>query len=237
MRIGIFDSGLGGINVLSCLIKKYPNNEYVYFGDTKNLPYGDKTKEELLKLASDAIDFLLTKNVELIIIACGTISSTCYTELKEKYHIPIIDIISPTINYLKKINLNKIGVIGTKRTIESEVFNIDNKKIFMKATPSFVPIIENNNVGENLSNILSDLSCFKDYDLLVLGCTHYPILKSIIENNLNTKTLDMGEVLANSIELQNNAKYGCELYFSSMSVNLVINIDNILNTEYKIYIK
>lgn len=237
MRIGIFDSGLGGINVLSCLIKKYPNNEYVYFGDTKNLPYGDKTKEELLKLASDAIDFLLTKNVELIIIACGTISSTCYTELKEKYHIPIIDIISPTINYLKKINLNKIGVIGTKRTIESEVFNIDNKKIFMKATPSFVPIIENNNVGENFSNILSDLSCFKDYDLLVLGCTHYPILKSIIENNLNTKTLDMGEVLANSIELQNNAKYGCELYFSSMSVNLVINIDNILNTEYKIYIK
>ena len=237
MRIGVFDSGLGGINVLSCLIKKYPNNEYVYFGDTKNLPYGDKTKEELLKLASNAIDFLLTKNVQLIIIACGTISSNCYSELKEKYHIPIYDIISPTIKYLENVNLDKVGVIGTKRTIESGIFNINNKKIFMKATPSLVPIIENNNVSENFSNILSDLSCFKDYDLLVLGCTHYPILKSIIENNLNTKTLDMGDVLVNNIELDNNTKYSCELYFSSISVNLVTNIDNILSTDYKIYIK
>ena len=82
MRVGIFDSGIGGINVLSCLRKKYPNNDYIYFGDTINLPYGDKTKAELMKLAHEAIDFLLTKNVELIIIACGTISSNCYNELK-----------------------------------------------------------------------------------------------------------------------------------------------------------
>ena len=237
MRIGVFDSGLGGINVLSCLIKKYPNNEYVYFGDTKNLPYGDKTREELLKLASDAIEFLQTKKVDLIIIACGTISSNCYDDLKEKYSIPIYDIISPTIEYLKKSNFSKIGVIGTKRTIESGIFDIENKKIFMKATPNLVPIIENNNVSENINNIIADLSCFINYDLLVLGCTHYPILKNIIETNLNTKILDMGEVLVNSINLDNNGIYSCELYFSSISVNLVTNIDNILNTNYKIYIK
>ena len=74
MRVGVFDSGLGGINVLSCLIEKYPNNEYIYFGDTKNLPYGDKTKDELFVLAKNAIQFLLSKNVDMIIIACGTLS-------------------------------------------------------------------------------------------------------------------------------------------------------------------
>ena len=236
MRIGVFDSGLGGINVLSCLIKKYPNNEYIYFGDTKNLPYGDKTKKELLKFASDAVEFLISKKVDLIIIACGTISSNCYTELKEKYNVLIYDIISPTINYLKSINLNKIGVIGTKKTIESNIFKI-NKNILTKATPSLVPIIENNNILENTDNIINDLSCFKDYDLLVLGCTHYPILKELIETNLNTKTLDMGEILTNSIKLDNKSKYKCELYFSEISVNLVINIDKIITTKYKIYVK
>lgn len=237
MRIGVFDSGIGGINVLSCLIKKYPNNEYIYFGDTKNLPYGDKTKEELMKLATNAIDFLLTKNVELIIIACGTISSNCYEELKKKYQIPLYNIVSPTIKYLENCNLEKIGVIGTNRTIESGVFNIDGKNILLKATPNLVPIIENNNVLENTYNIVDDLSCFKDYDLLVLGCTHYPVLKSILEDNLNTKTLDMGEVLADSIKLDNNSKYNCELYFSLISLNLINNINNILSTDYQIYTK
>ena len=121
MRIGIFDSGLGGINVLACLLKKYPNNEYIFFGDTKNIPYGDKSKDELMKLASNIIDFLLTKNVDIIIIACGTVSSTCYNELKNKYSVPLYDIISPTIEYLKHSNLNNIGVIGTNGTIKSNI--------------------------------------------------------------------------------------------------------------------
>ena len=237
MRIGVFDSGLGGINVLSCLIKKYPNNEYVYFGDTKNLPYGDKSKEELMKLASDAIEFLINKNVNLIIIACGTISSNCYNELKTKYNIPLYDIISPTLEYLRDIKLNKIGIIGTKKTIESNIFNIDGKDILMKATPSFVPIIENNDVIEKKDFILDELNCFNNYDLIVLGCTHYPILKDLIESNLNTKTLDMGEVLANKINLTNSDSYKCELYFSLVSVNLIVNINKILSNNYQIYIK
>ena len=236
MRIGVFDSGIGGINVLSCLIKKYPNNEYIYFGDTKNLPYGDKTKEELMKLANDAILFLLTKNVDIIIIACGTISSNCYEDLKNKYNIPIYDIISPTINYLNNCEYENIGVIGTKRTIESNVFNIPNKNIKMLATPSFVPIIENNLIKEKERDIINELSVFKSSDILVLGCTHYPSLKNVI-NKLNIKTLDMGEVLMNSINLTNNSKYSCELYFSLISVNLIDNINKILNNDYQIYIK
>ena len=237
MRIGVFDSGIGGINVLSCLIKKYPHNEYIYFGDTKNLPYGDKNKKELMQLASEAIDFLLTKNVELIIIACGTISSTCYNELKNKYDIPIYDIISPTIKYLEKCNLDKIGVIGTKRTIESKVFNIKNKHILMKETPNFVPIIENNTIIDKKDLIINQLTCFMNHDLLVLGCTHYPLLKELIEENIHVKTLDMGETLVNDIKLTNNGKDKCELYFSLISVNLIMNINLILGNNYEIYEK
>ena len=237
MRIGVFDSGLGGVNVLKSLIKKYPNNEYIYFGDTKNLPYGNKSKEELMHLASNAIDFLLTKNVDIIIIACGTISSNCYHELKEKYHLPIYDIISPTIKYLENSKWDKIGVIGTSKTIESNIFDLSNKKVLMKATPNLVPIIENNHVLENKEEIINDLMCFKDYDVLVLGCTHYPVLKDIIEDDLNIKTLDMGEVLTNQISLANDDRYQLELYFSLISANLVMSINNILKDDYQIYLK
>jgi len=104
MKVGIFDSGIGGLTVLKNLYKHYPNNEYIYFGDTLNLPYGTKTKEELKKLASNDVDFLLDKNVDIIIIACGTVSSNCINYLNHKYNIPIYDIISPTINYLNNSN-------------------------------------------------------------------------------------------------------------------------------------
>lgn len=236
MRIGIFDSGIGGINVLSCLIRKYPHNDYIYFGDTKNIPYGDKTKDELYKLAHEAIDFLLTKNVDIIIIACGTISSNCYNTLKDEYSIPIYDIVSPTIEYLKECSYSNIGVIGTKRTIESNIFAIPNKNIKMLATPSFVPIIENNEIKEKEQDIISELSCFKDSDILVLGCTHYPSLKEIIDK-IGIKSLDMGEVLIDKINIDNTGNNICELYFSLISVNLVKNVNKILNSDYQIYTK
>ncbi len=234
MKIGIFDSGIGGINVLSSLIKKYPNNEYIFLGDTKNLPYGNKTKEELIKLASNCIDFLISKNVDIIIIACGTISSTCFTELQKKYSIPLYDIISPTIKYLKNISYNNIGVIATKKTIESNIFNIKNKNILMKSTPSFVPIIENNRVYEEQKNIVNELMCFRKFDLLVLGCTHYPCLKELIEKELNIKTLNMGECLVNDLELPNNKKSSIKLYFSEINDNLIDNINKIINEKYEI---
>ena len=100
MRVGVFDSGIGGLTVLKKIYKHYPNNEYIYFGDTLNLPYGNKTKEELNNLSSLEIEFLLSKKVDMIIIACGTVSSNCIDYLKNKYNIPIYDIISPTISYL-----------------------------------------------------------------------------------------------------------------------------------------
>ena len=130
MRVGVFDSGIGGLTVLKNIYKHYPNNEYIYFGDTLNLPYGNKTKEELNNLSSLDIEFLLSKKVDMIIIACGTISSNCIDYLKNKYNIPIYDIISPTINYLNNSNYQNIGVIATNATINSHIFkNNVNKEI------------------------------------------------------------------------------------------------------------
>ena len=232
MRIGVFDSGIGGVNVLSSLIKKYPNNEYIYFGDTLNLPYGNKEKKELLKLACNAIDFLLSKHVDIIIIACGTISSNCYDDLKNKYDIKIYDIISPTLNYLKECEFKNIGVIGTTKTIESNIFKISNKNILMKQTPSFVPIIENNEIDDKQDDIINELKDFKNFDALVLGCTHYPLLKNLIQKKINVKTIDMGDILANRINISNNSTKSCELYFSKIDKNLLDNIKKILNTNY-----
>ena len=234
MRIGIFDSGLGGINVLSCLLKKYPNNEYIFFGDTKNIPYGDKSKDELMKLASNIIDFLLTKNVDIIIIACGTVSSTCYNELKNKYSVPLYDIISPTIEYLKHSNLNNIGVIGTKRTIESNIFNLKEKKMLLKSTPSFVPIIENNMIEEKKNEIITELSCFSSCKAIVLGCTHYPLLKDIIEKEIHIHTIDMGECLVNKLKLTNNTNQFIELYFSKLNNHLVQAVKRLIKGNYRI---
>lgn len=237
MRIGVFDSGIGGVNVLASLIKKYPNNEYIYFGDTKNLPYGNKSKKELLKLATNSINFLLEKKADIIIIACGTISSNCYNEIKKQYNTKIYDIISPTLTYLDNSNYRNIAVIGTIKTIESNIFNIPNKNVIMKKTPNFVPIIENDEIKKRKKEIIQELKDLSQNDILVLGCTHYPSLKEIIENNLHLKTLDMGEILTNHINLSNNSPKSYELYFSQIDNNLLKNIANILHDEYKIYLK
>ena len=234
MRIGIFDSGLGGINVLSCLLEKYPNNEYIFYGDTKNIPYGDKSKDELMKLASNIIEFLLTKNVDIIIIACGTVSSTCYEELKKKYAIPLYDIISPTIEYLKQSNLNNIGVIGTKRTIESNIFDLKEKKMLLKSTPSFVPIIDNNLIDEKKEEIISELKSFSTCNAIVLGCTHYPLLKDIIEKELHIPTIDMGECLVEKLKLTNNTNQLIELYFSKLNKHLIQSVKRLIKGKYRI---
>jgi len=236
MRIGIFDSGLGGVNVLKELVKKYPNNEYIFYGDTLNLPYGSKTIEELQTFASNIIDFLISKNVDLIIIACGTISSNCYQYLRNKYSIPIYDIVSPTIRYIEASPYNSIGVIATERTIESKIFERNAKVTLTKATKDFVRIIEDGIIDDKeIKEIENELSIFKDrVDTLVLGCTHYPFISNIITNYLNIPLIDMGVCLTNELTIQNNGTKKIDLYFSDISDNLKNNINLITNDDFTI---
>lgn len=232
MKIGVFDSGIGGLTVLRRLIEKYPNNEYIYYGDTKNISYGDKSIDELKVLVSNIIDFLIQKEVDMIVIACGTVSSNLSTYLKNKYNIKIIDIISPVIDYLNNSNYKRIGVLATGATINSKIFSSNIKKDIKEvACPKFVPLIENNNLSElkNCFNIYLDN--LKDRDLIVLGCTHYPIIKKEINKYLGNdiRLLDMSECIN---DITNNGKARVDLYFSKLDDMIINNISTII--EYKI---
>lgn len=192
--IGIFDSGVGGMTVLSEIKKKFPNEDLIYLGDTKNFPYGDKSKETIIKMAIKCVEFLIKNNVKLIIIACGTATSQALKELKNIYKIPIIGIITPTIiNIKRNINPNKrntIGVIATEGTIRSGKWEeelkqeIDNVIVINKACPLLAPMAEqgwtNNNVAKEA--IKEYMRPFKKQkiDKLILGCTHYPLFKELI---------------------------------------------------------
>ena len=236
MKIGVFDSGIGGLTVLKRLIKKYPNNEYIYYGDTKNIPYGNKSIEELKMLSSNIIEFLISKKVDLIVIACGTVSSNLCYYLKDKYSIKIIDIVTPTINYINKSNYKNITVLATQRTVDSKIFSKNiNKSVKEIPCPEFVPLIENNDF-DNLNYYLDEyLKEIKNNDLIVLGCTHYPIIKDKISNYFknNVKILDMAECID---IIQNETINKVDLYFSELSDTIVNNINKILESiKYKIY--
>ena len=234
MKVGLFDSGIGGLTVLKQLIDKYPDNDYIYFGDTINMPYGSKNIDELKKLARYNVEFLLKYNVDIIIIACGTVSSNCLEYLKDNYDISIIDIISPTINYLNNSKYNNIGIIATEATINSHIFKnrLINKNIYEISTPKLVPIIENNEY-DNINNVLNDyINKYKDkIDILVLGCTHYPLLTKYIKNIYNKDILDMGSL----IKIDNNGNGTINLYFSYIDNNLINNIKNILGNKINIH--
>jgi len=145
MKIGVFDSGIGGLTVLKEVIKKYPNADYIYFGDTLNLPYGEKTKEQLFEYTSKIIEFLISQKVDKIIIACGTICSNVYDKIKDIYPIEIINIIEHTITKIKKDNISSLAVIATNKTIESHLFknNLPNIQVTEIACTKFFPFIEN----------------------------------------------------------------------------------------------
>lgn len=234
MKVGIFDSGIGGLTVLKRIIEKYPNNEYIYYGDTLNVPYGTKTINELKQLSSNDVEFLISKNVDIIIIACGTISSNCIDYLNNKYNIPIYDIINPTIKHLNNSNYNNIGIIATDRTIDSHIFkkNLNNKFVYEIKTSKLASLIENNQL-KDINNILDEyLSPYKDkLDLLVLGCTHYPIIKDIISNYFNNKIdiLEMSDMLLDKVSNGNNLNV--DIYYSKLDNLVIKNTKRILKID------
>lgn len=207
--IGIFDSGVGGLTVTKAIIDLLPNENIVYFGDTARVPYGNKSKETIIKYSIQNTKFLLQFKIKLLVVACNTSSSYAIPTLKKMFkNLKIIEVVTPgaraAVEYTKNY---KIGIIGTKATIKSMSYVKVIKKICKKArvycqpTPLFVPLIEegwvdkirsvNNDFYQtvNHENILRQLSVeylapLKKYgiDVLVLGCTHYPAIKNIIQD-------------------------------------------------------
>ncbi len=230
MKVGVFDSGVGGLTVLKELVNKYPNNHYIYYGDTKNIPYGDKSLDELKLLVDNIMKFMITKNVDIVVIACGTVSSNLTEYIKSTYKMPIIDIISPTINYINNSSYEKIGVIATNSTINSKVFSKRiNKDVKEVSCKSFVPLIESNNLSNldyYLDLYLKDLN---DRDIVILGCTHYPIIEKYIRKYLgnNIEVLNMASLVPNVFK--NDSSKVVDLYFSLLDDKTRLNIKNIID--------
>lgn len=230
MRVGLFDSGMGGLTVLKMLRKKYPLNDYIYYGDNLNVPYGNKSVDELMVLAIKNINFLIQKKVDIIIIACGTISSTCYEKIKNKYEIPIYDIINPTIDYLNQSVYHNILVMATARTIDSHIFkNRVNKNIYELKTPELASLIESDNLI-NIHDVLSKYlaNYVGKIDALVLGCTHYPVISSDIKQILyEVEIIDM----ASYIRLDNSGNGSMDIYFGKVDNEVISNVKRILENN------
>lgn len=189
--IGVFDSGRGGLTVAREILRQLPNEKIVYFGDTARVPYGSKSKETVIRYSRQIVRFLLTKNVKAIVIACNTASAFALEELKGEFDIPIIGVIRPGAKAAVENTVTKrIGVIGTEGTIRSAIYSeviheYDREAIVLgKACPLFVSLVEEGWLHDTVTDEVAGryLSEFKnrDIDTLIMGCTHYPLLRSTI---------------------------------------------------------
>lgn len=223
--IGVFDSGVGGLTVLRELIRELPNEKYIYFADLKNSPYGNKTGEEIFEFSSKIIEFLVSKGVKLIAVACNTASSYKMDELRKKYKVPIITVLESGVEEIKS-DSKGILLAATKATVESgkydeKIKEINSKaQIYKVACIDIVDFIENRelNSDEIASVVDSYMKNFKEdieekkIDTLILGCTHYPIWQEYFE-----------ESVGKNVDIINPAKKQAEIIRDYLTHNNMLN--------------
>lgn len=190
--IGVFDSGVGGLTVAREIMRQMPTEEIVYFGDTARVPYGSKSKETIINFSRQIAAFLQSKQVKAIVIACNTASAFALETLQEEIDIPVIGVVKPGAKTAAETTKNnRIGIIATEGTIRSNIYTKYLKKIapkvqvFTKACPLFVPLVEEQWLYDSVTievadRYLSELRAY-DIDTLVLGCTHYPLIRHTIQ--------------------------------------------------------
>jgi len=233
MSIGVFDSGIGGLTVVSELLRVLPEERIVYFGDTARVPYGGKSTPTIRKFADQIVQFLLSKDVNLIVVACNTVSATSIDWLKAKYSLPIVGVIEPgVIRAVKTTQNQKIGVIGTRATIESKAYqvaihNINPKiKVYSRSCPLLVPLAEEGwftpfpyGTGfttewpDSRATLLEVIPLILSYyllglkkkgiDTLILGCTHYPLLRAEIQKVLGPEIKLVDSASSVALEVRN----------------------------------
>jgi len=193
--IGIFDSGVGGLTVFKEIERLLPNEDIIYFGDTARVPYGNKSKSTIIKFSTENILFLLKKKVKIIVVACNTASSLALDSLKDIFSVPLVGVVEAGANRALKVSKNKkIAVVGTRSTINSKSYekailkNDKKAKIYSKACPLFVPLVEEGILDGAITKGVVEmyLRNFKKIgaDVIILGCTHYPLLKKQISSYL-----------------------------------------------------
>ncbi|AKL97385.1 glutamate racemase [Endomicrobium proavitum] len=210
--IGIFDSGFGGLTVMSEIRKCLPKENLIYFGDTAHVPYGSKSKNAVINFSKDIAGFLIKKDVKLIVVACNTASAFALDNLKKNLKVPVIGVIDPGAKAAAAVTKNKnIGVIGTEGTVQSGSYlkaikKISGYSVSQQACPLFVPLVEegwvNNKVTDDIVRHYLKPLLKKNIDTLVLGCTHYPILKNSLQKNAGKKItlVDSAKATANEVK-------------------------------------
>ncbi len=212
--IGIFDSGVGGLTVLREVRRLLPYEDIVYFGDTARVPYGNKSKATIVKFSTENIIFLLKKRVKIVIIACNTSSALALDYLKKAFNVPIVGVIASGVKKALAVSRNNsIAIIGTRSTINSKAYEKEIKRsrkkvrIYSQSCPLFVPLVEEGLLkGEIVNGAIGmylEPMKQKKVDTLILGCTHYPLLKAAIADYLKGVNIvdSAQEVAAHTKEL------------------------------------
>jgi len=206
--IGIFDSGVGGMTVARAIEHICPGYPLIYFGDIARTPYGSKSPDTIVEYSCRNTDFLLEHGATVILIACNTAASTASEDLRNRYSVPILDVITPAARKAAAVTKNnRIGIIGTRATIRSGVYeqriqaNKKGCKVFSRACPLLAPLVEEGWLNKRetkmiLRRYLHPLRT-RQIDTLVLGCTHYPLLSSLIQSRIGKRV----QLIDSSIEV------------------------------------
>ena len=248
--IGVFDSGIGGLSVLKTLVAELPDEDYIYFGDTARVPYGEKSKEQLLGFVVEILSWFKANNAKAVLMACNTSSAVVLDIVRNKYDFPIFGLIKPTANYVSGLDAKKIGIIATSATVNSKAYSkaitdLDpEKEVFETACPGLVEIVESGQTNSRHASMLVSRYINplleKKVDKIILGCTHYPYLADII-NQITGRTdmlIDPAYYLVQSVKdeleeqnLINDVGYGSRKYFVSANAGRFVRVGKLFFSD------
>ncbi|MCK4716037.1 MAG: glutamate racemase [Candidatus Marinimicrobia bacterium] len=215
--IGVFDSGLGGLTVVNQLMKHLPGESIIYFGDTARVPYGSKSPLTIQKFSQQIVRFLQNQGVKLIVVACNTASSVALDQVKESSSVSVIDVIEPGARAALRVSVSRrIGIIGTTATISAGKYEKilktleTNVSVFSQACPLFVPLVEegwiDSPVTEQIAKIYLNSLMQNKIDSLILGCTHYPIIKEIIKKIVDGNVQIIDSAIETAVKVRKTLK-------------------------------
>lgn len=239
--IGVFDSGVGGLTVAKAIRDLMPNENILYFGDSKHLPYGDKSKSTIIEFSENITRFLLESQCKMIVVACNTASSNALREIKKlasEHKVPVIDVINPVVEHVAYSFHQKTGVIATKATVKAgfykkKIRRLNNQiKVAELATPLLVPVIEESLINSNVSravieNYLSHPR-LQEIDSIILGCTHYPLIEKEVDQYFSgrVKIINSPKIVAHKVKahlvqknMLNDSGGTHQLYVSDVTSN------------------
>lgn len=200
LPIGVFDSGIGGLTVVKAMKQLMPHEQFLYFGDTAHMPYGDKSAEAIKNYSLNIAQFLYDKGIKCLVIACNSASASAGKEVEKAFEgkISVINVIDPVVDYLSTSNYKTVGLIGTKRTVDSGIYlrklkkKAPKLKLKSKATPLLAPMIEegffNNKISRTIIHSYLDSPQLKSIEALILACTHYPLIEEEVRQYYKGKT-------------------------------------------------